>query len=206
MSLIVGYDISLPAPQNYASIQASVRNWLNRSDLTALVPDFITLAEERLNRMLRVRQMEVPLAPTGTVDGAISVPVGTVGIKSLWVDGLQTCPLSAQSFDFVKSRPSSGTPSVYAWQGEDLVFDGEGTIAGVLYQRIPSLSDSNLSNWLLTDAPSAYLFGALREAFDYTRNDTERDRWGARLDQVIAELSGTDCRNRFGGPLQARVR
>ena len=29
----------------YAGLKASVADWLNRADLTAVVPDFITLAE-----------------------------------------------------------------------------------------------------------------------------------------------------------------
>jgi hypothetical protein len=205
MALIVGYDISLPVAQNYAGLQASVKNWLNRSDLAALVPEFITLVEEKLNRSLRVRQMESALAPIDTTNGLIPVPAGTVGVKSLWVDGLNAWPLHSQALDFVKSRPATGTPSVYAWQGGNFIFDGNATIAGVLYQRIPALSATNLSNWLLTEAPSAYLFGAMREAFDYVRDDGERDRWAARFEQVILELNGADSRDRLAGSLQVRV-
>src|SRR5205085_11367804 len=111
MSLIVGYDLSLPTPQTYTGLQSSVANWLNRSDLTALIPDFITLAEERLNRALRVRQMEVSLDETAIADNIIAVPVGTVAVKSLWPSGYETAPLKHQSFDFVLSQGGAGVPS-----------------------------------------------------------------------------------------------
>lgn len=205
MSLIVGYDISLPVAQNYSGLQLSVKNWLNRSDLTALIPDFITLAEEKLNRSLRVRQMEVDLPATEIVDGAIAVPVGTVGVKTLWIANYERTPLTAQLFSFIKSRGTQGVPTQYAWQGDTFRFDGQGTVQGVLYQRIPSLSATNLTNWLLTESPSAYLCATLREAFDYVRNDQERDRWSNRLDQIISELGGSDKRDLYSGPLQVRT-
>ena len=46
------------AINTYATLQSSIANWLDRSDLTDRIPDFIALAEARINRVLRVRQME----------------------------------------------------------------------------------------------------------------------------------------------------
>lgn len=43
---------------DYVEVQAQVANWMNRDDLTAMIPDFIVLTEERMNRDLRTRQME----------------------------------------------------------------------------------------------------------------------------------------------------
>jgi hypothetical protein len=43
----------------YAELQAAAANWLVRGDLTARIPEFITLAEARLNRVLRARMAEV---------------------------------------------------------------------------------------------------------------------------------------------------
>jgi hypothetical protein len=36
----------------YAGLQASVADWLNRADLTAVVPDFIAMAEAQISRRL----------------------------------------------------------------------------------------------------------------------------------------------------------
>jgi len=46
------------AINSYSSLQTAVANWLDRSDLTARIPEFISLAEARINRALRVRIME----------------------------------------------------------------------------------------------------------------------------------------------------
>lgn len=42
----------------YGGLKSSVAAWLTRDDLTALIPDFITLAEARLNDILRLAPME----------------------------------------------------------------------------------------------------------------------------------------------------
>ena len=44
---------------NYTDLQASVADFLNRSDLTTVIPDFITMTESDINRSLRVREMSV---------------------------------------------------------------------------------------------------------------------------------------------------
>ena len=41
----------------YTELKASIADWLNRSDLTAAIADFISLAEAQIERTLRTRQM-----------------------------------------------------------------------------------------------------------------------------------------------------
>ena len=42
----------------YSELQAAIATWLDREDLTAVIPDFITMAEVRLNDRLRLAPME----------------------------------------------------------------------------------------------------------------------------------------------------
>ena len=44
------------ALNNYSDLKTTVANYLARSDLTSVIPDFIQLAEQRLRRELRIRQ------------------------------------------------------------------------------------------------------------------------------------------------------
>lgn len=194
------------ALSTYSELQASVVQWMNRGDLAALIPDFITLAEERMNRALRVRQMETALAEMAIADNIIAVPTDTVGVKTLWIVGYEDSPLKAQTYEALLSMGTEGIPTHWAWAGDSFHFDGTGSVEGVLYEKIPALSSESTTNWLLTAHPSAYLFGALTEAFDYTRNDKERDRWNMKFERTISEINGADMRDRLSGPLQARVR
>ncbi len=43
----------------YTELKASIADWLNRTDLTTTIPDFISLAEAQIERTLRTRQMIV---------------------------------------------------------------------------------------------------------------------------------------------------
>ena len=61
---------------NYTELQTSVADWLDRDDLTARIPDFITLAEARFNRLLRIRSMETE-AEQVTVAGTRSYSLPT---------------------------------------------------------------------------------------------------------------------------------
>ena len=42
---------------NYGELKTNVADWLNRSDLTSVIPTFIDGVHSKLNRDLRVRQM-----------------------------------------------------------------------------------------------------------------------------------------------------
>ena len=190
----------------YAELQTAVANWLNRSQATAMIPDFITLTEERMNRALRVREMETALAATTISSAAISVPANTIGVKTLWVTGYERNPLRVQNYVSLLQKGTSGLPTGYAWQGSNFYFDGAGEVKGVLYSNIPALSAANTTNWLLTAHPSAYLRGALSEAFNWTRNAPERDYWNALFEKSLADIHMNDQRSRFSGPLQVRTK
>ncbi len=68
--------------QSYTDLTAALGNWLQRSDLAALLPNFVQLFEACANRRLRVRQQEatVMLTPQAvvTVTGAAASPAGLV--------------------------------------------------------------------------------------------------------------------------------
>jgi len=190
----------------YTELQEKIAAWLYRSDLTAVIPDFIALAEERMSREVRVRQMEVAMVATAITDNRIAAPDNTVGVKVLWLPDYPQTPLTSQSFESVLSKGAEGVPTCYAWQGDEFYFDGSGDVQGVLYQAIPALSDANTSNWMLTKNPSAYLFGALYEAAIYTKDAEAEARFGGRFAAAIEAINGGDKRDTLGGALVARAR
>lgn len=208
MTIVVSPSTSAGSGWLYSDLQAKVALWLNRSDLSAMIPEFIRLVEDRLNRALRVKQMEtqVPATEIETEDSSVAMPDGMVGVKALWIDGYETSPLQVDSYEALLSRGTSGIAARYSLVGDRLYFDGSGTVSGVMYESIPALSNDNTTNWLLTAHPSAYLYGALAEAFHYTRNQAESDRWTAKFETVLADITGTDARDRFSGPLVMRAR
>jgi hypothetical protein len=85
----------------YSDLQTSIANYLARSDLTSIIPDFITLAENRLRRELRIRQM-LKSVTTSTVSGdaTVELPSDFLEIRDFVV---MTNPIQPLSY----SSPSS---------------------------------------------------------------------------------------------------
>lgn len=186
---------------NYTTLQSTIADWLHRTDLTAQIPSFIEFAEERINRALRVRQMEVALAVTPITDNIITPDADIVDVKLLWPSAYPNCEIKPQSLSMVLTGDMMSTATQYAWQGLDLRFNGSGDVEGVLYQRIPSIA-TNDTTWVGDNYPSLYLYGALVQAALFTKDDPAS--WQALFDQTVNEINGNDQR-RFGS-LVARAR
>lgn len=186
---------------NYATLQSTIADWLHRTDLTAQIPGFIELAEERINRALRVRQMETVLTATPITNNIITPASDIVDVKLLWPSGYPNSEIKPQSLSLVLAGDMYSTATLYAWQGLDLRFNGSGDVEGVLYSKVPSIATED-STWLSESASSLYLYGALVQASIFTKDDPST--WQALFDQTVGEINGNDQR-RFGS-LVARAR
>ena len=186
----------------YAELRSTIADYLNRDDLTAVIPTFIKLAESKFNRKLRVRQM-IKRA-TATIDTAFFAP------PSDWLENkefqLNTNPITKLEFitesysnELRATRyTASGKPQYYTVVGNQLEFiptpDSEYQGELTYYAKIPALSDSNTSNWLLAYAPDLYLYGALVEAEPYLKNDERVGLWGELYLRVVADIEVADER------------
>jgi len=188
---------------NYSEISERVADWINRSDLSARIPYFIELAEERMNRALRVRQMELSMPATAITDNIIAPAADVIDVKALWVPNYERTPLSPQTLESVIAGGYQGTPTMWAWDGASLRFDGAGDVQGVVYVRIPALASST-TNWVSDGPWSLYLWGALMEASLFVKNAADASTWEARFLQVLDELQGNERRR--SGPMVARAR
>ncbi|MNJ22494.1 hypothetical protein D3C77_168650 [compost metagenome] len=185
---------------NYSDLQASVASWLNRGDLTANIPDFITLGESQLSRDLKARQMEAKTT-LSTVAGvnSVALPTDMLGMRRFQVSGTYNQPLSyrspdEQSIDFADN--SSGQPIVFTVIGENAelapIPDAVYALELTYRQRIPALSISNPTNWLLANWPDAYLFASLIAATPFIMNDERLPVWAQLYKQVVDGINGVD--------------
>ena len=71
---------------NYTDLKAAVASWMNRTDLTSAIPDFIALAEGRIARDMRLRS-QVTETTLSTVAGTqtVALPDGIVEIENISV-------------------------------------------------------------------------------------------------------------------------
>jgi hypothetical protein len=197
------------ALDTYTNLQAAVASWLARADLTTQIPDFITLAEAKLNRTLRTRQMEQ--RSTATAAEYMELPTGFLEIRSIQTNGTpqytleQRAPFELDALD----DGVAGRPSRYCLLANQIrlapVPDSTYTLELDYYEVIPPLA-SNSTNWLLAASPDIYLYGALLEAAIYILDDPRVPQWQAGYTQVINQLQTSDRRARWSGsPLQVRA-
>lgn len=193
----------------YAELKAAVAKWVNKTNLTAQIPDFIRIAEAKLNRRLRVSSMETALVETAITSGAVARPAGMLSIKAIWSTGAEQVTLQQSTLEYINRQPTNaGQARWFAWSEDDLVFyPTGGSVAAIYYTSIPALSDAAETNWLLSASPDLYLWAAIEQAHVYLHNAEAEALFRARTDALIEELNGRNTANQFGGgPLVARAR
>lgn len=185
------------AIDSYSTLKSTIADFLNRSDLTSVIPTFISLSEAKFNRVLRTRQM-IKRA-TATIDTQyFAMPGDFLEAKKLV---LNTNPVSVVDFatpEYLDTQKSTnyiaaGKPAYFGVIGTqfEVVPSPDANYTGELtyYAKIDSLSDSTTSNWLLAYAPDLYLYGALVQAAPYLKDDERIATWGqfytAAMDDIV---------------------
>jgi hypothetical protein len=191
----------------YAQLKDTIADFLLRDDLTAAIPTFIRLAEARIDRDLRHwRQEKRSVAQLDTQYSAI--PADFLRPIRLQITDLPTgevAPIStAQMLQLRGDRNDRvGRPTNYALTAGSIELyptpDNTYNASLVYYGRIDALSDSNTTNWLLTEAPDAYLYGALIHSAPYLKDDPRITVWGTLYTVAIDTLNTTSEDAKFGG-------
>jgi hypothetical protein len=198
----------------YAELQTTIANWLNRDDLTAVIPDFISLTEAGINRDLRHYRM------INRVDATLDSRY--VQMPTDWMETVRFSITSGNTYkielvsrdDMLEYRQNtadvSGRPRFYANIGDTIeVFptpDAEYQMQLQYYAKTPALSNTNTANWLLTTAPDIYLYGALVQSAPYLNDDARIQTWAALYQSVLDSLQKASDDTRFAGSgLRMRV-
>jgi hypothetical protein len=199
----------------YATLKTAIADFLNRDDLTSVVPTFIALAEADIQRKVRHWRMET--RSTAQLDTQFSaIPSDWLETIRFYLTTGETSRLElisqAQLLDRKQADGNlSGTPAYYAMTGAqfELYPVPDGTYAGELlyFAKVPALSDSATTNWLLTNAPDAYLYGALIHSAPYLKDDARIQVWAALYQSAIDSLndSSNDARH-SGTGLRLKIR
>ena len=199
----------------YAELKSSIADFLNRDDLASVTTSFISLAEADMQR--RVRHWRMEKRSTAELDTQYSaIPADFVEIIRFYVTSGDTKPLElisqAQLLDRkAKSLNTSGAPAYYALTaGEIEVYPApDATYDVELYylSRIPALSDSNTSNWLLDHYADAYLYGSLVHSAPYLKDDARIQVWAALYQSAIDAINTESERSKSGGSgLRMKIR
>lgn len=193
----------------------AVAEWLARDDINDRIPDFITLAEAKFNRILFHPGMEK--RSTATVNTSaddpefITLPSNFQTMRRVRLSSVTGKP----SLDFMSQTQMadyryrignvSARPLHYSVMGDELELaptPNEAYTLEMVYRAyIPGLTALNTSNWLLTLAPDLYLYGTLLESAPYIKEDDRLGVWAQAVSLVIDQLNTLGERQSFNaGP------
>jgi len=196
----------------YATLQSEIASWLNRDDLTSIIPTFIQFVESDVNSRLRHQKMVVRATATSDQE-YVQLPADWLeAINIHIVDGTQPLTyVTLNEADRINKQQIITSPIFYSIMDDALEIipapSSNIEIEMIYYGKIPALSVSNTTNWLLTKAPDLYLYGSLVHASPYILDDQRvglfANMYNSRLDSLALE---SDKALHSGGPLVARTR
>ncbi len=207
----------------YTGLQEAVADWLNRvgsPEVAARTPDFIRMFESKFdNYDPPVRHPQMTVRATAEIDSEYTkLPPDFLEMQRLRI----VTPLrgtlrylTPEEFEDEKVRRKWDTTryaGTFTVIGDELQIypfnDSEPMTAEMVYWgKLPKLSDSVATNWLMAEYPSAYLYGALLEATPYLRDDERIAVWSAGLSQAMDFLiAAGDRARRSAGTLKPRRR
>ena len=182
------------ALSNYTDLQTTIASYLARSDLTATIPVFIQLAENRLRRDIRISEMLTNTALT-PVSGVVTLPADYLEMRSIYFNSNPLTTLEYQSPDLFSRNgwnDTSGTSVYFSIIGNEVQFspnpDSTDTVQMLYYAKPPYLSDSNLTNVWTDNCMDAILYASLGEAEPYLLNDGRIATWAGLYDRAVGAI------------------
>ena len=199
------------ALSTFTELKDAVADWLDRSDLTTRIPDFITLAEARVSRDLRIRAMEVRSTMTTTAGKQyFNLPTNYIQMRNIQLNTNPTTPLeyiTPEMMDRLYGSSTTGKPRAYSLIGDEMqlapIPDSTYTLEMAYYEKFYSLGDGTggtvVSNWLTSNAPDVLLYGSLLEAEPFIKNDERIGVWVNAYNSAINKIQNADAKDRHSG-------
>lgn len=206
------------AISTYADLKDTVADFLNRADLTSVIPTLIALMESAFNKDTRARVRDAVTILAGTASTElVDLPADFLEMK------IYRIPASTRNYaglQFVTSFQMAEYRQDYVSAAEPLFFSIVGKQLRLLptpgatyttemeyYAKVPALSDTVTTNWLLTNHPEIYLYGTLAQAEPYLKNDDRLATWMGLYDRAMDALKLANERAMYSGsPLRMRTR
>lgn len=178
---------------DYTGLQLAVKKWLNRSDLTAQIPEFIRLAEVEIARVLRSKTytQSITVSAETTSLPAEVAELRSISPKTSNVSNDQPLTIVSSAALAERRRWYGGTAGAPRY---GKVVDNVLTVVPTpddeylheieFYAKLPYLSSSVATNFVLQSDPDLYLYGALLAAAPYLKNDERVAIWRENFDRA----------------------
>ena len=189
----------------YAELKTSVANWLDRTDLTSRIPEFIAVAESEIARKVRSRWNEKRITASISTE-YFDLPTTFIRMRNFQ---LNTDPIqhlnyeSPEQIDLLYPNSTVGQPKAYSIHGKEFqvkpVPDTTYTAEMTYWYRLTAFSADADTNDLLTNFPDVYLWGSLLAAQTFLIDDPRIGLWDSLFKGAVKELNDMDKAGRFSG-------
>lgn len=182
-----------------ADLKTQISEYLDRNDLDGFAETYITLAQARMYRGRYLREIERWVPPP------LRIPEMLQWTTVTFTDGVGELPeaaleaerlvgldyLAQDQFFRSNAYAEQGTPTCWTAQGRRLFIAPSATTTYEVcyYAPLAAMVADTDADWVLTNAPHAYLHGALTEAFEFEGNDARAAKHMSEFAGAVAALN-----------------
>lgn len=191
---------------NYDELQKEIVDWSHRGDLSTKIPDFIQLAENAMysndQEVLTLRSMET-ISTALTSGQYLALPPNFESARSVrLVTSDNGGYLKFQAPEQMIKEVGTGRPNFFTVIGGEIQFDrtpdSDYTVEVQYFRKATPLSDTNLTNEILTNHPSIYLFGALVALSAFSLDTEQQIKYTQMFISAIKGANKADKKGRYG--------
>lgn len=183
-----------------------VTGYLHRADLTAKIPDFVRIAESRINRKLSTLQQETEATLTATVGSRLMAqPTRMNAPIALWLTTyLPRIELEYMLPERMPVTTWNSQSDYYTVDGSNIATENPADQAYTYTLRYIDEFDlaATSTNVVLTNYPDVYLYGTLAASVPYTQNVNMLPMWSELYDQAMREAMTDSTQTRSTAKLR----
>jgi len=193
-----GASSSVVGAADYLGLRQMVAQWLNRTDLTSRIPDFVRLAEEEHRRDVRVQAMEQVVV--GALQGGVlNCPPDFLEARLLTVEGKPYTYSRLQSFRSLEQCGIVRRVFTHVGQSIEVLGGDDGQYVLDYWASFAPLVDDTDTNWLLQNAYDLYLWKACEKGCVWLRDADGALAYRQLYDDALSKLNQAEYDKRYSG-------
>lgn len=187
------------ALNNYDTLLSAVANWTARGDLTSRIPEGIVLTEAKMNRELRTVDQETKSATFTISVEYVAVPTDFLQVKTWYLNSPRQ-PLIQEKDDVMTAvyGANTGTPERYSILGGNFRVGptpSPAVVSTLVYAaKIPPLTVTASTNWVILNHPDLYLYGVNAEMSAFAHAPDKAKMWYDLFLEGITRLKAASDR------------
>lgn len=195
---------------NYNLLEQAIINYSKRRDASTLIPTFIALCENEIDKKLKLQLNEkIQTATLNTDDRYITLPSSLLSIRKMSIiQGGRHFSLEYKAPNSLRIRDFAAMPRLYTITANKVELEcipsDNFPIEIVYHSKLTPLTESNITNSVLTAFPNMYLFGTLAQLYLWARDEETANYYGQLFYKMMDDANAEEAKKRIGASPYAR--